>query len=170
MLAITLPLSGVSVQTAVDKIVTEENSVITAQEEVLRKEKAEAIDKFFRTYKAPLEGYGMKFVEEAEKNNIDWRLLPAIAMRESTGGKHACKRVPNSVFGYGSCKISFSSIDESIEIVARSIGGNHPGTARHYKDKTTVQILKKYNSVIPTYTKEVIGLMKKIQDDGKEII
>ena len=35
----------------------------------------------------PLFGMGMKMCKEAEKNELDWRLLPAIAVRESTGGK-----------------------------------------------------------------------------------
>ena len=83
-----------------NKQITAENSVIITQEEVDRKDKADAIDAYFAKNDAPLEGYGMKFVLEAEKNVIDWRLLPAIAMRESTGGKHACKSVKNSVFGY----------------------------------------------------------------------
>lgn len=172
MLAITIPLTGVGSipSLAVNNSLTEENSVITTQEEVIRKEKADAIDAYFAKHDAPLEGHGMKFVLEAEKNDIDWRLLPAIAMRESTGGIHACKKVPNSVFGYGSCKISFNSIDESIEIVARSLGGNNPKTARHYDDKTTLQILKKYNSVIPGYSKQVVKIMESIKDDGEEII
>jgi len=172
MLAIGMPLSGITIPslTAVNDSLTSENSVIITQEEVARKEKADAIDAYFAKYDAPLEGHGMKFVIEAEKNGIDWRLLPAISMRESTGGIHACKKVPNSVFGWGSCKISFNSIDESIEIVSRSLGGNHPGTARHYEDKTVTQILKKYNSVIPGYSSQVIKIMKAIKDDGQEII
>ena len=153
-----------------NKQITAENSVIITQEEVKRKDKADAIDAYFAKHDAPLEGYGMKFVLEAEKNEIDWRLLPAIAMRESTGGIHACKKVPNSVFGWGSCKISFNSIDESIEIVAESLGGNNPNTARHYDNKTVTQILNKYNSIIPGYHDQVIRIMKAIKDDGKEII
>lgn len=173
MLAVVMPLSGVSTlpSLAANNItVTDENSVITAQEEVARKEKADAIDAYFKKVGAPLEGYGMKFVLEAEKNDIDWRLLPAIAMRESTGGLHACKKATYSVFGYGSCKLNFKSIDESIEIVARSLGGNNPNTAHHYDDKTTIQILKKYNSVIPGYSTQVVKIMKMIKDDGEEII
>src|ERR1035437_8692478 len=154
MLAIALPITGMgSIPNTFaildsNKDVAVEASTITTQEETIRKEKADAVDAYFAKYDAPLEGYGMKFVLEAEENGIDWRLLPAIAMRESTGGKHACKKVPNSVFGWGSCKISFNSIDESIETVALSLGGNHPDTARHYENKTVTQILKKYNSVI----------------------
>jgi hypothetical protein len=173
MLAIAVPITGVgsipSMAAVLDKSTTIETSVITPQEEVARKDKAQAIDKFFKSYNAPLEGYGMKFVLEAEKNDIDWRLLPAIAMRESTGGKQACKKADNSVFGYGSCKLSFKSIDDSIEVVAKSLGGNNPNTARHYDGKTTVQILKKYNSVIPNYTKQVVKIMNMI-DDKDEVI
>lgn len=153
-----------------NKQATIENSVITTQEEVERKEKADAIDAYFKEHDAPLAGYGMKFVLEAEKNDLDWRLLPAIAMRESTGGKYACKSVKNSVFGYGSCKMSFDSIEKSIEVVAESLGGNNPKTAHHYDNKTVTQILKKYNSVIPGYTKQVVKIMKAIKDDGEEII
>jgi len=173
MLAIAVPFTGISSipsLAVLNNNPTQENSVIITQEEVARKEKAEFIDAYFKSHDAPLEGYGMKFVLEAEKNEIDWRLLPAIAMRESTGGKHACKKVPNSVFGWGSCKISFDSIDKSIEVVATSLGGNNPNTAHHYEDKTVKQILKKYNSVIPNYTNQVIRIMKDIHDDGTEII
>lgn len=172
MLAVSIPLSGTTIPglAEVNSVLTSENSVITTQEEVAQKEKADAIDAYFKAKGAPLEGYGMKFVLEAEKNNIDWRLLPAIAMRESTGGKHACKRVPNSVFGWGSCKISFESIDKSIEIVSSHLGGNNDNTDHHYNGKTTLQILKKYNSVIPTYSKEIVKIMKSIRDDGQPII
>jgi len=173
VLAIAIPITGISTissLTVSDNILSEENSVIITQEEVNQKEKAEAIDNFFAKYDAPLEGYGMKFVVEAEKNNLDWRLLPAIAMRESTGGKNACKNADNSVFGYGSCKISFDSIDESIEVVAASLGGNNPNTACHYSDKTTLEILKSYNSVIPNYYKQVAKIMEMIQDDGEQIV
>ena len=183
MLAIAVPLAGIgSTQNfmAVNNNLTNENSVIATQEEVKRqelidldiqrKEKAEFIDNYFKSHDAPLEGYGMKFVLEAEINEIDWRLLPAIAMIESTGGKQACKRVPNSVFGYGSCKLSFKSIDESIEIVTKSIAGHNPKTARHYDGKTTFQVLRTYNSVIPTYSQKVVRIMKTINNDGKEII
>jgi len=173
MLAMAVPITGIgaipNLASVTDKITPAETSVITTQEEVARKEKAQAIDSFLASYDAPLEGYGMKFVLEAEKNDIDWRLLTAIAMRESTGGKQACKKATNSVFGYGSCKINFKSIDESIEVVSQSLGGNNPNTANHYDGKNTLQILKKYNSVIPSYTKQVVKIMKMI-DDKEEVV
>lgn len=174
MLAIAAPLTGIQSIPSPAAVVLEQNStintsVITSQEDINRdKERAEKIDAFFASYDSPLLGYGQEFVAEANKNNIDWRLLPAIAMRESTGGKEACKNASNSVFGYGSCKISFKSIDDSIKIVAESLGGNNPNTAYHYDGKTTLQILRKYNSVIKNYPKQVMAIMKMI--DGTEDI
>lgn len=139
---------------------------ITTQEQEIRKERAQAIDTFLEKRKSSLAGYGMKFVEEAENNGIDYRLLVAIAGRESTFGRHACKGATNSVFGYGSCKINFKSIDESIETISRKLGGD----SNHYHDEmTSYQILRKYNTVIPNYPNEVIRLMKII-DDSEEIV
>ena len=113
---------------------------------------------------------GMKMVTEAEKNNIDWRLIPALAVRESTGGKHACKSVTYSPFGFGSCKIGFKSIDEAIEVVSKKLGGNDENL-KHYKtDMTSEQILKKYNPdhIVQGYSKQVVRIMKMI-DDSQEI-
>ncbi len=131
------------------------------------KDKAEAIDAHFAKYDMPLQGMGMKMVEEAEKNGLDWRLIPAIAVRESTGGKFECKKVPNNAFGWGSCKIDFKSNEEAIETVARNLGGNNPNTAHHYGDKTTIEILRAYNppSVVPRYAEQVISIMNEIGGD-----
>lgn len=137
-----------------------------------QKIKAEAIDAYFRDRDMPLEGTGMKMVLEAEKNDLDWRLLPAIAVRESTGGKFDCKRVENNAFGWGSCKISFKSNEEAIEVVAKNLGGNNPNTAKHYEDKTTKQILRAYNppSVVPRYAEQVIAIMNAIGPADEEVI
>jgi len=128
------------------------------------KAQAQAIDAYFAARNMPLKGTGMKMAIEADANGIDWRLLPAIAVRESTGGKFACKRVANNPFGWGSCKIGFKSMDASIETVARNLGGNNPKTAHHYDNKTTKQILNAYNppSIVPRYTTQVIAIMNII--------
>ncbi len=173
MLAVALPLSGMpSIQnttTISSNNIEVVDSVITTQEQDNLKKQAEHVDAYFASHDAPLEGYGMKFVLEAKKNDIDWRLLPAIAMRETTGGKQACKnpKAPNNNFGWGSCKRGFESVDQSIEHISKTLSGNNP-TVKHYKDgMTTEQILKKYNpdSIIPGYSKQVIKIMKTIDAD-----
>ncbi len=128
------------------------------------KMKAEAIDRYFELRGMPMAGLGMKLVEEAQKNDLDWRLLAAIAVRESTGGKFKCKKAQNNPFGWGSCKISFSSYEKAIETVALNLGGNNPNTAHHYDEKTTKQILRAYNppSIVPRYAEQVINIMDTI--------
>jgi hypothetical protein len=136
------------------------------------KVQGQAIDAYFEARNMPLAGTGMKMAIEADKNELDWRLLPAIAIRESTGGKHACKKVAHAFFGWGSCKIGFESDEQAIETVARNLGGNNKGTAHHYDGKTTKEILNKYNppSVVPNYTNQVIKIMNAIGSEDLGII
>lgn len=144
------------------------NSEAQAEKEKLEAQniKASAIDTYFKERDMPLAGFGMKMVLEAEKNGLDWRLLPAIAVRESTGGKFACKKVKFSSFGWGSCKINFESNEKAIETIAHNLGGNNPKTAHHYDEKTTKQILRAYNppSIVPRYAEQVISIMNAIGD------
>ncbi|MBU1557931.1 glucosaminidase domain-containing protein [Patescibacteria group bacterium] len=127
----------------------------------INEERAEKIDAYYAQRDMPLEGYGAKMVAEAEKNNIDWRLIPAIAIKESTAGKFACGYNP---FGWGSCKIKFNSWDHAIETIAYNLGGSNPATARYYEGTTTEEKLYHYNgSVIPAYTGEVLEFMELIE-------
>lgn len=132
-----------------------------------QKIKADAIDAYFKARNMPLEGVGMKMVLEAEKNDLDWRLMPAIAVRESTGGKFACKKAGFNSFGWGSCKIGFNSNEEAIETIAKNLGGNHPKTEKYYDNKTTKQILRAYNppSIVPRYAEQVMSIMNSIGDE-----
>ncbi len=106
--------------------------------------------------------------EEADKNDLDYRLIPAIAVRESTGGKYDCVKAKNNPFGWGSCKISFNSNEEAIEIIARNLGGNNPKTKQHYAGKTTKGILEKYNPryIAPRYVGQVMAIMNAIGDES----
>lgn len=171
MIATSLSIS--SFTASVDQFIasqSDDSQKISAEDRALqaeREEKAAKIDAYFAKGSMPLAGYGMKMVLEAEKHGVpDWRLIPAIAVRESTGGKYGCKKATFSVFGWGSCKISFKSYDHAIEVLATNLGGNNPKTARYYDNKSIEQILKTYNppSVVPTYAKEVIAVMNKIEE------
>ncbi|MFA6353919.1 MAG: glucosaminidase domain-containing protein [Candidatus Paceibacterota bacterium] len=151
------------------------NQVVDFEAELnvkIKIQKAESIDAYFAEHDMPLEGTGMKMVEEAEKNGLDWRLLPAIAIRESTGGKNDCKKASNNAFGWGSCKISFKSNEEAIEVVAKNLGGNNPKTAKHYDNKTSKGILEAYNppSIIPHYAQQVMSIMKDIGDEDLALV
>lgn len=129
------------------------------KEKTLRNERAEKIDIYFKERSMPLAGYGLKMVDVAKEHGIDWRLLPAIAVRESSGGKQSCG---NNPFGWGSCKINFKNYDEAIATLAKNLGGKNPNTASYYSG-TTEQKLHYYNgTVVPTYVREVLDIMRNI--------
>lgn len=123
----------------------------------LKDDRAERLNAYFAKRDMPLYGYGEKFVEVADKYDMDWRLLPAIGVRESSGGKHMMN---NNPFGWGSAKIPFKNFDESIEEVGSNISGNDEDTNRYYGTKSIYKKLWYYNgTVMPSYPNEVIAIM-----------
>lgn len=138
------------------------NTEVSADE--LRKSHADAIDAYFKERSMPLEGTGMTFVLVAEKYGLDWNLLPAIAIRESSGGKAACGHNP---FGWGSCKLhNFISYEQAIEALGKNLGGANVNTAKYYAGKTSKEKLYNYNgTIVPTYPDEVLAIMDKIETD-----
>lgn len=130
-----------------------------AAPENIRTERYELIDNYFGKRNMPLAGTGKVMVEAAEKYGIDWRLLPAIAVRESSGGKEACGKNP---FGWGSCQKgigTFTSWAAAIDTVAKALG-----TGKYYAGKTLRQKLETYNppSIVPAYADEVMAIMESI--------
>ncbi len=120
-------------------------------------ERMARIDRYFAERDMPLAGYGTEFVEAADRCDMDWRLLPAIAVRESSGGKQACG---NNPFGWASCRADFESVEKAIEIVGANLCGFNPRTADYYKNKTTYERLWNYNGIInPNYPDEVLRIM-----------
>ena len=123
--------------------------------------RAEIIDNYYKARNMPLQGYGGKMIEIADLYGLDWRLLPAISIRETSGGKYMCKnpKAQNNPFGWGSCKIGFDSIDRAIETVGYKLK-----FLPIYQGKDTTQILYHYNgTVIPTYPSEVLAIMETIK-------
>ena len=124
--------------------------------------KAEKIDAYFAQYNLPLAGEGHELASAAESNDLPWPLIAAVAMRESTGGLHACGY---NAFGYGSCKsVTFSSYDQAIDAVAATLGANNPSTARFYADKTIPDRLTVYNgNAVAGYSDSIQRIMNKIE-------
>jgi hypothetical protein len=119
------------------------------------------IDSYFAKRKMPLNGYGKQFVKVADEYNIDWRLLPAIAVRESSGGK---RLLNNNPFGWGT-KIPFKDFNEAIEIVGWNLAGKNPNTAKYYNTEDIRKKLYYYNgTVIPSYPEEVLFIMDMFEN------
>lgn len=85
--------------------------------------RAKIIEDFFRDYNAPLYDYADLFVAVADKYGLDYRLLPAISMQESNGGKRIIPSSKNP-FGYGiygDNVLKFASFEDAIERVGREL-------------------------------------------------
>ena len=123
-------------------------------------ERSQRIDAYFSKHNAPLAGYGLIFVREADKCNLDWRLLPAIGMQESSGGKYMQL---NNPFGWGGARIPFESIEEAIIVVTSHLCGNEKNTKRWYSASSIKIKLYWYNGTVrPTYPNEVVWIMEQI--------
>lgn len=85
--------------------------------------RSQILEKYLQKYNSPLTPYARNFVLEADKNNIDWKLLVAISGVESTFGK----QVPaNSYNGwgwgiFGSQTKYFTSWDDAIATISKGI-------------------------------------------------
>lgn len=97
---------------------------------------------FFRKYNSVLYDYSDYIVTISDKYQFDYRLLPAIAMQEST----LCKFIPENSHNcwgwgiYGSLVTRFDSYEDAIDTVSK-------GIRKDYIDKgllTTSSIMEKY--------------------------
>lgn len=80
--------------------------------------------KFFQHYGSPLADSASVFVSEADKNGLDYRLLPAISGVESTFGRNYILGTYN-VYGWGGGEIRFSSWQEGISQVSKGLKENY---------------------------------------------
>jgi len=92
---------------------------------------------FFLAQRSPLAKHAEVFLGASEKHGLDWRLLPSLAMVETGGVSRN-----NNVFGWGNGRVQFSSISESIHLIAERLTNALP-----YRNKTTEGKLRAYNPV-----------------------
>ncbi len=120
-----------------------------------RAKKISWVRAFFRAHNAPLEKYADEFVYASEYYNIDYRLLPAISIVESSGGKKLFR--PYNPFGWG--KKSYPSFKHAIWDVSRGMSVYYYKLGR----KTPELIGEIYNPVTPTeWARKVRYLMNKM--------
>ena len=126
--------------------------------DIRHRQRVEQIRAFFRRYNSPLAEYAEDFVSAAEKYGIDYRLMPAISIVESGGGKHLFK--PHNPFGWGNK--GYPSFKAAIYDVAR-------GLSVYYRTgrTTPATISKTYNPVTPkswaSKVSYLMGTMKYIR-------
>ena len=130
-----------------------------SDEDTEHKQREEKLSAYFEKNHCPLLEYTTLFIYTAEIHGIDWRLLPAISMQESSCGKHQRGFNP---FGFGYYR--FGSFIDAITYVGTAISGGSPKEkAYHRANKDTDKILWLYNGTVnPSYPAKVKMIMEEI--------
>ena len=104
--------------------------------------RVEMVRQFFEKYKSPLEPFAQNVVDTADKYELDFRLIPAIAMQES----NLCRKIIVDSYNcwgfgiYGKKVTRFTDYPEAIETVTKTL-------AKNYKQnglETAEEIMTKY--------------------------
>ena len=111
------------------------------------------IKAYFNKRQCPMEKYAGDLVAAADRHQLDWRLLPSLALVESSGGK---AYMNNNVFGWDSCKRKFPTIQAGIHVVAERLAN-----APSYRGKSLEGKLYAYNQN-PGYAAVVKRVMSQM--------
>ncbi len=115
------------------------------------------LKKYLESHNSPLAPYSACFISNADKYNLDWRLVPAISGVESTFGK---RMIPNTynAYGWGGGTIYFESWNDSIEVVSKTL------REKYYDNGTPniAKIARRYAPPSNTWGRNVKWFMKEI--------
>ena len=114
-----------------ENIIVKEYVVNTVPSYVPDAQKVENIRRYLAGRNAPLADYAEEFVRAADHYEIDYRIVAAISVIESGGGKHNFR--PHNAWGWG--RMSFNDWTEGIWTVSG-------GVSRYYaRGMTTPQLM-----------------------------
>lgn len=127
----------------------------------------EKLDRYFASVRSPLWLSAGVFIDTADKYSLDWRILPAIAMVESTGGKFVPGCAPFNPFGWSSSSSPcgywrFNSFDEAITFVGRGIGRGRT-YIKFQQDKKLLSLAEIYNPNPLDWNSKVRYFMEQIK-------
>lgn len=114
------------------------------------------VKKLFKKLDSPAYSLAEDFLLAADRNGLDWRLLPSLAIVESGGGKNYKN---NNIMGWDSCDQSFPSVSAGIHHVASRLA-----QSQLYRDKSLDGMLSTYNP-LGDYPRRVRRLMERLEPD-----
>lgn len=115
---------------------------------------------FLKSYNSPLADSAGVFVQTADKNKLDWKLVAAISGVESTFG-HQIPYNSYNAWGwgiYGDNRLGFASFDEGITTISKSLREDY---MNRWKAQDVSAIGKIY-AASPTWSSKVTYFMNKI--------
>lgn len=128
--------------------------------------RADDLRAFLESYDSPLAPHAEHFVAVADEYSLDWRLLPAIAGAESTFGKRVPYKSYNP-FGWGNGRIYFSSWEEGIEVVARTLYIKYSHSGQRNLD---LHQLGDIYAESPRWPKSVDFFMQKLEQGPAKLL
>lgn len=117
--------------------------------------RVERLQRFFEHYNCPAPYHVAEYLRASDGYRLDYRLLPAISVRESLCG--VSEQMANNFWGYHPDRQSFPSIEAGIDFVARQLA-----ESPYYKGKTLAQKLFAYNPRA-AYPGEIQRIMRQIE-------
>lgn len=114
--------------------------------------------RFLQKHNCPITNLTRDFISAADRNGLDWRLLPSIAFLESSGGKHGTGA---NMLGWGSGKQRFRSSAHAIHYVAERLAHSPI-----YAGKDTRTKLGIYNPANKEYARRVFAVMEEMSASG----
>ena len=154
LLLILAALFAVSAPQAVAETDVPKANLVALKNNDLR---AQALENVLSDYGSPLAPYAGYYVESADKNGMDWRLLPAIAGLESSFGLHQMPGSHNS-YGWGGGHIYFDSVEDGIDTVMEALSTKYAA-----RGATTVESIAPIYSESPTWAPRIRNFMNKIE-------
>ena len=111
------------------------------------------LETFFQSFGCPAPYHVKEYLGAADTYAIDYRLLPAISVLESTCGIYQRE---NNRWGWASARKGFASFRAGLEYIAHQLANG-----RYYKNKTLEEKVRMYNPR-PQYARLLGKLMRKI--------
>ena len=112
-----------------------------------------SLQRFLNKLHCPVATLASDFIQAADENQLDWRLLPSISVIESSGGKQYRN---NNVFGWNQGLEVFPSIEAGLKTVAFKLG-----RSSLYRHRDVLGKLRLYNPD-EQYPCRVMSVMKRI--------
>lgn len=132
---------------------------LSVDESVSSDIRVKALKNIFEKNNSPLAEASEAYVKLADKNGIDWKLLPSIAGLESSFGK---RLMPNSynAYGWGGGHIYFESWEDGIDTITKALSEKY-----YARGANTVWTIGPIYAESPTWAVRVNSFMQQIEKE-----
>lgn len=158
LLLIFFPVAKLNNEVFAEEKISVTSAMLIVEKDFLKDERTEKLEIFLKSYNSPMSNHAKIFIEEADKNEIDWKLLPAISGIESSFGR----KIPFSSynpFGWANGTYRFRDWEEAISLVSGELKKKYVDRGATTVDKIAAIYCPRnyivWRSVVSQYMKEI---------------